>query len=164
MICCLIRCEGAKQVPSPEHRERLNLKVRLAVRRTVSGDGFVWGSIVRSRLGCSPFSEQSLIGIIVPPMMIPIKDCCFRGNIPRLRGYLNSAAGLGTLRGKLGENPPAPPSASGTKPGSLHWAYRALQLHGLPGTWMKVSGLRLFQPQRSGLSCAQAPLGMKVAD
>ena len=33
----------------------------------------------------SPLYEQSLIGIIVPPIVIPIEDCQYKGEHPRFR-------------------------------------------------------------------------------
>ena len=44
-------------------------------------------------LGCSPLYGQSLLGIVVPPIIIPIRDCLFQGGHPDAcmhREYLNN--------------------------------------------------------------------------
>ena len=38
--------------------------------------------LLGEKLGCSPLYEQSLIGILVHPIVFLMKDCQHKGNIP----------------------------------------------------------------------------------
>ena len=67
--------DGARSTDSPESHRLRTLRTR-----RVQGLG-LWGL----QLGMLPLMYQSLIGILVPPIGIPIKGCQYKGEHPKLQ-------------------------------------------------------------------------------
>ena len=61
----------------------------------VSGLGFRASGLGLSGLGCSPFYEQSFIGIIVPPIGLPIEDCVYKWRHPKVLAFTTLSGFLG---------------------------------------------------------------------